>query len=395
MLENGVREQDRVGNIAADEAADFSRRRVGHAVIDARRNLSGVCGRGYPVVLDLHTFFIAISWALFNHDWNGGTAPDPLVWSAGALPERRRLVHAVRDLAMLPGPPAIWTGDWVNGPVAVISAEDVAHWPHTPGLLVKWVVFFGSLHWPAGGADLGVGGISCVELLILYELWAGERLVLEKAHPRYLRPGRPISVPTVPFGPGIDIWRCCRFIGALMRFLCLLPGGRRFVLCSIGAHEKCGHGLTLRPRESASEVFLDELLLLFQCPPKSSRALVAGTLHLRYCTARFASKVPTWRLPVSGHAAGLVHAGVGAAGDSGTEVGAEEIRWVSGCGLGKRIRLNRKTPAHLVGRSSQSRPRVWKRLHCVGFSVFQVLIGRGGDAISMPTGLGLYIPGLG
>ena len=47
--------------------------------------------------------------------------------------------------------------------------------------------------------DLGVGGISYVELLILCELWAGERLVLEKAHPRYLRHGRPISVPAVPF----------------------------------------------------------------------------------------------------------------------------------------------------------------------------------------------------
>ena len=67
-------------------------------------------------------------------------------------------------------------------------------------------------------------------MLILYELWAGERLSLEKACPRYLRPGRPISVSVVPFGPGIDIWRSCRFIGAVMRSLCLLPGGlRRFV----------------------------------------------------------------------------------------------------------------------------------------------------------------------
>ena len=75
-----------------------------------------------------------------------GTAPDPMVWSAGALPKRRRLVHAVRDLAMLLGPPSIWTGNWVNGPVAVVSAEDVAYWPYTPGLLVKSVVFLGSLH---------------------------------------------------------------------------------------------------------------------------------------------------------------------------------------------------------------------------------------------------------
>ena len=116
---------------------------------------------------------------------------------------------------------------------------------------------------------LGLVASLYVELLILYVLWAGERLSLEKAHPRYLRPGRPISVSAVPFGPGIDIWRSCRFIGAMMRSLCLLPGGQgRFVPCSSGANhcrlrhigwEKCGHGLTSRPRESASEPFLNEL----------------------------------------------------------------------------------------------------------------------------------------
>ena len=105
VLHGQVREVDRLGNNAADEAADFGRRRVGNAVIDARRNLSGVCNRWYPVLLDLHRFFIAISRAVVNHDGGIGTAPDPLVWSAGALPKRRRLVHAVRDRAFLPGPP--------------------------------------------------------------------------------------------------------------------------------------------------------------------------------------------------------------------------------------------------------------------------------------------------
>ena len=102
-------------------------------------------------------------------------------------------------LLCLPGLPDIWLGEWVAGPVVAIDADDVAQWPYTPSLLVKWVSFLSSLHWPAHGGDLGVGGISYVELLILYELWAGERLVLEKAHPRYLRPGRPISVSAVPF----------------------------------------------------------------------------------------------------------------------------------------------------------------------------------------------------
>ena len=45
VLDGRVREVDRLGNNAADGAADFGRRRFGNLVIDARRNLSGVCGR--------------------------------------------------------------------------------------------------------------------------------------------------------------------------------------------------------------------------------------------------------------------------------------------------------------------------------------------------------------
>ena len=136
MVSDGrVRELDRLGFNAADEAADFGRRRVGPAVIDARRNLSGVCRRWYPVLPDLHRFFIAISRAVVNHDEFGGTAPDPMVWSAGSLPKRRRIVHAVRDLALLPGPPALW----VASPSVALDADDVAQWPYTHGLLVKWV----------------------------------------------------------------------------------------------------------------------------------------------------------------------------------------------------------------------------------------------------------------
>ena len=45
-------------------------------------------------------------------------------------------------------------------PVSAVGADDVAHWPLPTCLLVQWVAFLGSLHWPAGGLDLGVGGIS-------------------------------------------------------------------------------------------------------------------------------------------------------------------------------------------------------------------------------------------
>ena len=133
VLDGRVRELDRLGHNAADGAADFGRRSVGPAVIDARRNLSGVCGRWYRDVLSLHQFFIAISRAVVNHDGNDGTAPDPLVWSAGALPKRRRIVHAVRDLAMLPGPPALWQGEWIAGLVVTIGVDDASvaihSWP--------------------------------------------------------------------------------------------------------------------------------------------------------------------------------------------------------------------------------------------------------------------------
>ena len=53
--------------------------------------------------------------------------------------------------------------------------------------------------------DLGSSGVSNVEVLILGERSAGERLVLEPAVPKFRRGGRPISVSAVPVGPSIDI----------------------------------------------------------------------------------------------------------------------------------------------------------------------------------------------
>ena len=89
--------------------------------------------------------------------------------SAGALPKRRRLVFAVRDRAFLPGPPGIWYSDWFQVPSVVVSSADVDLRGLTPLVfLVKWVSFLNTLHWPVGNLDLGVGGISYVELLILY-----------------------------------------------------------------------------------------------------------------------------------------------------------------------------------------------------------------------------------
>ena len=144
-------------------------------VIDAPRNYSWVCARWRPLVISLHRFFIAIAVSVVNHDGVSGTALDPMVWSEGGAPKRCRVVHAVRDRAFLPGPPGIWDGEWGVLAATHISCHDIELWPYSVSMLVRSVAFLSTLHWPVDGADLGVGGVSYVELLMLFELWAGER----------------------------------------------------------------------------------------------------------------------------------------------------------------------------------------------------------------------------
>ena len=169
------------------------------------------CARWYPVVRELHHFFVAIARSVVNNDGQSGTSLHPVIWSNTSNPKRRRIHRGGGNFARLPGPVSLWTSDWYRLPVARIGDVDVSFWPFSVGLLLKIVHFLGSLHWPRGADDLGVGGVSYLELLTLYERWAGERLVIESAVPFARRVGRPISVSAVPVGPGIDIGRSCRF----------------------------------------------------------------------------------------------------------------------------------------------------------------------------------------
>ena len=76
---------------------------------------------------------------------------------------------------------------------------------------------------------------------------------------------------------------------------------------------------------------------------------------------------PSWRLPVHGSVRSLVAAYSDAGGRAAVDEVGRDVFWVSGSGPGrKRIRLIRKTPAHLVGYVTHSRPKVWKRLRHVG-----------------------------
>ena len=173
-------------------------------------------------------------------------------------------------------------------------------------LLGSWFelcAFLSSLHWLCIVDDLGVGGVSFIELLILFERWAGEEVGLGNVS-KLRRLHRQISVTTVLVGPSIDMWRSCRFLGAMIRALIWPPWwfGVGFLPCRIGANhcrlrsigwERCGHGLTSRPLEASGSGFLDDLLPLCGYPSGSSQSLIDGSLRMRYCSATFSHKKPT------------------------------------------------------------------------------------------------------
>ena len=126
--------------------------------------------------------------------------------------------------------------------------------------------------------------------------------------------------------------------------------------------KKRGHGLTSRPRETSSVIFLNELLVfsLVTLPGLGLR-FWREPCQFRYGAVKFDCKVPTWKLPTAGNVAGLVTEG-------GEEVGSVHVAGVSvgGSGLSgrrfKRVRLSRKTLASLVFQGvlrGQPRPRVW------------------------------------
>ena len=158
--------------------------------------------------------------------------------------------------------------------------------------------------------------------------------------------------------------------------------------------------LTSRPRETSSVAFLTGLLVLFRYLANSGDALLGGVLPMRYRAASFALGVLTWRLPLWKNVAGLIteegeevvlvhvapypsiDAGVAIAsgGAGGNRAGGPAWFW-------KRVRLSRKTPAHLVcqdGLGRQSRLRL-----------VLVVKQRGGVCFSMMRAFQLSMTGWG
>ena len=158
---------DQQGNAEADTAADLGRRHQSEA-IDARRRLLQARSHWYPIMLDLHRFMIAVARVSVNHDGKGGTAPDPLVWDQGSRPKVRKLAIRVNvDLASLPGPPGFLNSSWFQVDAGRITDSDIAAWPYSVGILIRFTSFLTTLHWPSGSVDLGHFGLAILVLICL------------------------------------------------------------------------------------------------------------------------------------------------------------------------------------------------------------------------------------
>ena len=59
--------------------------------MNVRRRFLSACSSWYPVVLDLHRFFIAIARAAVNDDGCAGVALHPNVWSSGGPAKKRKV----------------------------------------------------------------------------------------------------------------------------------------------------------------------------------------------------------------------------------------------------------------------------------------------------------------
>ena len=188
-----VRSVDQQGNAEADAAADLGRRHQSEVFIDARRRLLEARSPWYPIMLDLHRFMIAVARVSVNHDGKGGTAPDPLVWDQGSRSKVRKLAIRVNvDLASLPGPPGFLNSSWIQVDAGHNTGTDIAAWPYSVSVLVRFTSFLNTLHWPSGSVDFGHFGISFLELLILFEQWGGHRLLSDKVNRPHVRANRPI-----------------------------------------------------------------------------------------------------------------------------------------------------------------------------------------------------------
>ena len=153
-----------------------------------------------------------------------------------------------------------------------------------------------------------------MELLILFEQWAGHLLLSEKVTMPHVRANRPILIPSVPVTEGIEIRHGCQFLSGLLRALSKLSGGLgRFLPCNLGSQKsrkrhlgwnQCSHGLSSRPLETCHHQCLKAVCGVLVYDKGSALELLDGTLKLRHCTDLLAKRLPPWSLPRVGSGIG-------------------------------------------------------------------------------------------
>ena len=136
-----------------------------------------------------------------------------------------------------------------------------------------------------------------MEVLSLFEQWAGHQLLSEKVTLPHERTHNPISTTSVPVSDGTKIWQGCRFISSPVRSLGKIPGCiGRFLPCTVGGHfsrmrhlgwEQCSHGLTSRSLESCHHRCLEAVCGLLVYPAGAAAELLDGSSELPCCTNPF------------------------------------------------------------------------------------------------------------
>ena len=233
---------------------------------------------------------IAVARVTVNHDGRGGIVADPLAWDQGGRKKARKLAIGVNvDLPLFP--PGFLSGPWIQVHGGHIPGADVAAWPCSVGILCRFTSFLGTLPWPTGPDDIGHFGVSFLELLILFEQWAGHRLLSGKVAGPHVGVNRSVLIPSVPVSEGIEIRHGCQFNSSLVRALAKLPGGiGRFLPCRVWLSYVQVKLLMGSRQGHQNPVIISALTLCVGVsgyPKGSASELLDGTLKLRHCTTLF------------------------------------------------------------------------------------------------------------
>ena len=134
---------------------------------------------------------IAVARVTAEHDERGREVL-PLIHLCGKK-TRRTDIRVNVDLASQLCPLGFKNGPCIEVHGGHFSGADSAAWPYSVGILCRFTAFLGTLHWPVDTVDMGHFGVSYPEVLILFEQWAGHRLLSEKVTGPHARAGRPFS----------------------------------------------------------------------------------------------------------------------------------------------------------------------------------------------------------